>query len=137
MPFRSGRRGHLQVITVPLTLTANSTTRAVAYVGSTGRTGRVRWASVGAQSAPASTLGTILLTLTKANASGTTNLLAAANFDLESVVADVPSTQTLSTTAGALDVAATDVIRAAVASNNADATGAVGLALTIGIEVYP
>ena len=73
-----------------------------------------------AETQPDSSTGTYLLTVAAAG----NNLLAVANFDLETLVADTPQTPALTATAADLILAADALVTFTLTSNNLDLTGA-------------
>lgn len=112
-----------QTITVAATNNATVTTRWLAPCA-----GSLKFLDLLAPgSAPASAAGTYLFTA----ANGATNLLAATNFDLETLVADTVSNPTLSATPANLDFEEGAVLVFSFVSNNADMTGPDELSLGI------
>lgn len=83
-----------------------------------------------ATSAPTSAAGTYVLTAAK----GETNILAATNFSLETLLADTTATIPLSTAAGALDFEAGDVFAFDAVSDNADLVAGPEIALVLEID---
>lgn len=127
--------GSTQVVSVPLTVTANSTV----YTGvlAVQRDVNVSKASVAFKSAPVSSNGTVTLALSNydASASAADNLLSTATVSLESLSDNTPSDLTLTSTSGDLQLSDGDYVYVTAVSNNSDMTGGTGGVLTL--EVHP
>ena len=126
--------GVVQVISVPLTVTANATK----YTGvlAVQRNVDVKKLSVCFQGVPVSSDGTVTLAVSNYDASASTsdNLISTSTVSLESLSNYTPSDLTLTTTVADLLLSDGDFVYATVVSNNADMTGANGGVLTMEVD---
>jgi len=113
---------------VALGVTANATADFYLPAVAGGKVASIDLFTVGV---PASALGTILLTITK---NGSSNVLAAANFDLESLTTLTLEALALTATSANLELDPGDYLRFRVVSNNADATGTSGLRAIVRLD---
>ena len=118
-------------VSAPLGVTANATTYTGIEVVKQSKT--LSAASVAFYALPASSAGTVLLSLYAHDASGsdTDNLLGAATVDIETGTAQVEKELTLTSTSGDLDLADGDYVYAKVVSDNSDMTGGTGGVITL------